>query len=227
MCGRFAVVIPKKYQSFVSDLDLSFLDVPGEMLLPRYNVSPGQQIPVIVQTRETLLTTMHWGYKPHWIPGFDREMINAKSETVDTKSVFKPAFEHHRCLILATGFYEWKKAGTRKIPYYFSLKDNPVFAFAGIFSAPDQKFPLVDATTAILTATPNELVATVHDRMPVILTGESARHWVQDTDTVNLKTYFQPYPARKMQTYEVSQMVNSTRNGGEELIRPVERLISF
>jgi putative SOS response-associated peptidase YedK len=225
MCGRFAVVIPKKYQSFVQDLDLSFLDIPGEMLLPRYNVSPGQIIPVIVQTNETMITEMMWGYKPHWIPSFDREMINAKSETVDIKSVFKPAFMHNRCLILSTGFYEWKKSTTQKIPYYFTLLNHPVFAFAGIYSAPDRNQPLEGATTAILTTSPNDVVAKVHDRMPVILTGECARLWLEEKELPALKDLFKPYPASEMKSYEVSRLVNSSRNEGEDLIQPLERLL--
>lgn len=225
MCGRFAVVIPKKYQNFVQDLDLSFLDGSLESILPRYNVSPGQMIPVIVNTKETLLTEMMWGYKPHWIPTFDREMINAKSETVDTKSVFKPAFLHHRCLILSSGFYEWKKVGTQKVPYFFSLPSHPLFAFAGIYSAPDPKEPLIGASTAILTTEPNDVVATVHTRMPVILTGESARMWLEEQDSTTLKNLLKPYMADDMKREEVSRAVNSSRNEGEELIQPVERLL--
>lgn len=225
MCGRFAVVIPKKYQSFVQDLDLSFLDGSLETILPRYNVSPGQMIPVIVHTNETLLTEMMWGYKPHWIPGFDREMINAKSETVDTKSVFKPAFLHHRCLILSTGFYEWKKVGTQKVPYFFSLNSHPLFAFAGIYSSPDPKQALIGASTAILTTEPNEVVATVHTRMPVILTGESARMWLEEQEPPVLKNLLKSYPASSMKSFEVSRAVNSSRNEGEELIRPLEKLL--
>jgi len=225
MCGRFALVIPKKYQAFVMDLDLSFLNEPGETLLPRYNISPGQMIPVLVQTSETLVVAMHWGYRPHWIPGFDKELINAKSETIDTKSVFRPAFNKNRCLILSSGFYEWKKVGTKKQPYYFFLPEHPVFAFAGIFSSPDPKQPLIGGTAAILTTSPNDLVSTVHDRMPVILTREKARRWIQDTDTESLKTFFAPYPTQEMKAYEVSQIVGNSRIDNEELIQPVDRLL--
>lgn len=225
MCGRFAVVIPKKYQNFIKDLDLSFLDGSLETLLPRYNVSPGQLIPAVVKTSEFLLTEMKWGYLPYWIPAFNREMINAKSETVDTKSVFKPAFLHHRCLILSTGFYEWKKVGTQKIPYYFTLPFHPVFAFAGIFSVPDPKQGLIGASAAILTTAPNDLLATVHDRMPVILTGESARKWLEEEDAASLKNLLKPYQSDEMKREEVSRLVNSSRNEGEALIQPVERLL--
>jgi putative SOS response-associated peptidase YedK len=225
MCGRFAVVIPKKYQNFVQDLDLSFLNSSTETLLPRYNISPGQMIPTVARTSEVLLTEMMWGYKPYWIPSFDREMINAKSETVDTKSVFKPAFAHHRCLILSSGFYEWKKVGTQKIPYYFSVTSHLVFAFAGIYSSPDPKQPLIGACTAILTTEPNELVATVHTRMPVILTGESARMWLEELELPVLKNLLKPYPIAEMKSFEVSRSVNSSRNEGEDLIQPVERLL--
>jgi len=225
MCGRFAVVIPKKYQSFMQDLDLSFLDKPGETLLPRYNVSPGQLIPVIIKTNEFLITDMKWGYKPHWIPSFDKEMINAKSETVDIKPIFKPAFMHHRCLILASGFYEWKKVGTQKIPYYFSLTTHPIFAFAGIYSVLDPLQPVLKASAAILTTEPNEIVSTIHNRMPVVLTGKSARTWLDESSLPILKNLFIPYPTAEMRSYEVSRLVSSSRNEGEELIQPVERLL--
>jgi putative SOS response-associated peptidase YedK len=205
MCGRFSRTSPRD----VIVHEFGVTSVAADDLAPRYNVCPGDAVAAIVATSEgRRLGAIRWGLG-------SRGQINVRSETVARHPVYREAFADRRCLVVADGFYEWRRdAAGRKTPHYFRLASGQPFAFAAIWSRADA--PVASPATAILTCPPNEMVAAVHDRMPVIVTGEACDRWLTDADT----TLFRPFPADAMESYPVSPLVNSAENDSPECIRP-------
>jgi len=150
-------------------------------------------------------------------------MINVRVETVAEKPAYKHAFLNGRCLILASGFYEWKKQAGEKIPYYISLKDRKMFAFAGISSVWKASDGKIIKTCSIIAIKPNEFIKDIHDRIPVILPKNKESEWINpdNNDVKKLTSLLKSYPAKEMNVYEVSIFVNSPRNNSEECIQPV------
>jgi putative SOS response-associated peptidase YedK len=193
---------------------------------PHYNIAPSQDVVVIIQEQGRKLTTFRWGLIPSWVkdPAIGNKMINARSETLLDKPSFKNAFKKQRCLIIADGFFEWKKLGEEKIPMYIHLKTEKPFAFAGIWEtwkSPDGK---TIHSCAIITTVPNELMLTIHNRMPVILTKKDVATWIDipnptDNSLIDLLT---PYPSEAMTAYQVSKIVNSPHNDVAACIKPVQ-----
>jgi len=169
------------------------------------------------------------GLIPYWAkdPSIGHKLINARAETVDEKPSFKTCLQRKRCLIVADGFYEWKKEGTTKHPHRITLKDQGLFSFAGLWDT--WKSPtgeLVNSCT-IITTTPNELMAPLHNRMPVILPRDVEQVWLDQsiTDSTFLKSLLTPYPSDQMMAYEVSPFINSVNNNGPQCLVTVgERL---
>lgn len=147
--------------------------------IPRYNIAPTQSIAVIrVKDSRRVIALMRWALIPNWAKDASMTQINARSETLLEKPAFKESFERRRCLIPADGFYEWKRSGKSKQPFHFVMKDNSLFAFAGIWDcwkSPQGQFV---ESCAILTTGPNELLRDVHDRMPVILRSDTYQEWL-------------------------------------------------
>jgi putative SOS response-associated peptidase YedK len=150
--------------------------------------------------------------------------INAKAETVATNRMFQAALKHHRCLVPADGFYEWKAVPgqKRKQPYYLRLKGGGPFAFAGLYTAADTD-AAAPATCTIITTTPNDLVAAIHNRMPVILERDDEGRWgdARVTDPAAVLPSLRPLPASLMEGYAVSTLVSSPGNEGPRLVQPV------
>jgi len=221
MCGRYtetkAEALLKARFGFGNDLPVE----------PRYNVAPTQDAPVVVESRETKrreLRLMRWGLVPYWAKDVAAgvKAINARSETLEGKRTFEPSFRKRRCLVLADGFYEWRKQGGKRQPIRFVLKGAEPFAFAGLWDrwkAPNGQ-PLESFT--IVTGPPNELVAPVHDRMPVILLPQHEALWLdrEVTDLAVLKPLLVPYPAGAMEAHEVSSLVNNARVDEPACIEP-------
>jgi putative SOS response-associated peptidase YedK len=162
-----------------------------------------------------------WGLIPSWSKE-PKGIINARCETLDQKPSFSESFERRRCLIPADGFYEWKRDGKTKQPYYFQLTDGAPFYFAGIL---DQWRHGDESITscAIITTTPNELLETIHDRMPVILPAHTHEAWLSgDTQPMELLSFLNPFPAPEMKSYPVSQEVNRATAEDPRLVEPVE-----
>jgi putative SOS response-associated peptidase YedK len=162
-----------------------------------------------------------WGLVPRWAkdPKIGNSMINARSESAAEKPAFRDAFRRRRCLVAADGFYEWKKLGAKtKQPYYFHMRDGRPFGFAGLW----ERCGELESCT-ILTTTPNELCATVHDRMPVILSPNDYDRWLDPamTDAAELQPLLDAYPAEEMLATPVSTHVNNVRNIDESCIVPV------
>jgi len=185
-------------------------------------------MPVIIHTKKNEIVMMKWGLVPRWTQDIRRarRTINARAESLAEKPSFRDLLVNRRCLVPASGFFEWKKEGTRKIPFYIHLPGAPLFAFAGLYDqwkAPDGTCLF---TYTIITTQPNERVAPLHDRMPSILSPEHEERWLSDTPMSNedLKEILVPYPAADMEVYPVSPLINTPDNDDERIIRPMNTL---
>jgi putative SOS response-associated peptidase YedK len=240
MCGRYALIDGKKvFLTFNQMKKMRELGQAFEML-PRYNASPMQKMPVIAQREgETVVQAMQWWLIPHWSkenkPGFSA--FNAKAETLETSNLWKTYFKGSRCLVPADAFYEWKKITTtkevkgttkeiiEKLPVCIRMNDERPFMFAGLFSVwknpkTEEEFP----TFSIITTEPNTLMARIHNRMPVIIDEKHFELWLDRNykETEKLKKLLVPYPAKKMKAYLVSRIVSNSRNDVPECLEPVE-----
>jgi putative SOS response-associated peptidase YedK len=201
---------------------------PLPEILPSYNVAPTQEVAaVLLESGERRLEMLRWGLIPSWAddPQIGSRMINARSETAAEKPSFRTAFRKRRCLIPADGFYEWQKTGNGKQPYYIHMKDGSPFVFAGLWETwgGDGKDEIRSCT--ILTTDPNELIAPIHNRMPVILYPENYELWLDpDVREVDLlSSLLGPYPEDAMEAYPVSRRVNSPANDEPSCIEPAAR----
>ena len=223
MCGRYSLIC-------INDLGNRFR-VFNPMLGARskFNIAPGTRQPVIVQVaggRELL--QMQWGLIPLRTKDIRsaHPIINARAETLAEKPLFASLLKTKRCLIPASGFFEWKHEGTRKIPFYNHLPDQPLFAFAGLYDEWHDPAGTLLSTYTIITTESNSLMATVHNRMPVIVSQDREESWLsgEQPDVGQLKAMLAPYPAEKMVIYPVSSLVNTPSADDEQVIRPVVSL---
>lgn len=217
MCGRFSL-----YE--VSQVLNRFNVTADEPMKPRYNIAPGQMVPVIANDEPSRISYAKWGLIPTWSkdPNFGFKTINAKVETVAEKPSYKNAVKKHRCLVPADGFYEWKKTQDGKEPFRFELKNKELFAMAGIFEYWTDENGKKIRTFSIITMSANKIVSEVHHRMPVILTKEQERLWISEGAPIKLiEMITEPFADDMMQSYPISKMINSTQNEGSELIKPV------
>lgn len=218
MCGRFTLTLE------ASEIQLEFgVDDVREEWAPRYNIAPSQEVAIIKNTEAGKLSWARWGLSPSWAkdPKVSQRMINARGETIQEKPSFRGAFLSRRCIVLADGFYEWKKGGKAQ-PYYFCLKDKKPFGFAGlweIWQTNPEGMSL--QTCTIITCEANELVSKVHERMPVILPREKIGEWLGANRPDLLKNLLVPYSADEMTTFAVSTLVNSPTNDSRECIKPI------
>jgi putative SOS response-associated peptidase YedK len=222
MCGRFTITLEPAF--FQQELDLG--SIPVEWV-PRYNAAPRQNIPVVRDAESRNVAMLRWGLIPSWAkdPEIGMRMINARSETLLEKPSFRSALAKRRCLILADGFYEWQKSdqhGAPKAPFYFQLKDGKPFAFAGLWESwhPAEGEEIQSCT--IITCQPNDLVAQVHNRMPVILDRSNCYDWLTAKPVPELQAMLLPYPPEKMTARPVSQWVNNPRLDDERCVQPLE-----
>lgn len=218
MCGRYSLIC-------IDDLGNRFR-VHNPMIGARskFNVAPASEMPVIVRKDADELVLMRWGLIPHWTKDIKTapKPINARAESLAEKPMFAPLLKSGRCLVPASGFYEWKTEGKHKVPFYFTVPDEPLFAFAGLYDTwhgPDGT-PLM--TYTIITCDANPLLAAVHDRMPVILTRENEERWLSPgpVDPADLPGLLAPFSADRMQKVPVSDRVNNPVADGEDLVRP-------
>lgn len=198
-------------ESFPEMFEISDVRLP-----PRFNIAPTQDAPVVRQDDDgtRMLVLLRWGLIPSWAKDISMgaRMINARSETVEEKPVFRAAFRRRRCLVPADGFFEWRKEGAAKQPYYFSMKGGNPFAFAGLWDAYESPDAYLETYT-ILTCEANETVEPIHHRMPVILPPDLYAKWLQPgSPEGELKALLRPYPEDDLQVYPVSRMVNSPSN---------------
>ena len=221
MCGRYDNLIPREaYRSFFRADRLPETNFP-----PRYNVAPTDKIPILRidprdGTRELVMA--RWGLVPCWMKQMPKvPHINARAETVHEKPLFREAFVNRRCLVPATGFFEWEKRADGKQPYRFVRKDLEPFAFAGLW-----EFARIDGeevlSATIIVGSPNSVVAPIHDRMPVILLPDDFDRWLDAETSAELaRELLRPYDPDLMKGYAVSRTVNNVRNDTEECIAPL------
>jgi putative SOS response-associated peptidase YedK len=217
MCGRYTLVKTRDVAERFGVEQTSF------ELQPRYNVAPGQELPVVTRHSPNQLEVMRWGLVPFWAKDtkIGYQMINARAEGIESKSAFRKPFKSQRCIIPASGFYEWQKQGsTKKIPYYFRLNNDELFGFAGLYDIYTDENGNKLKTYTIITTAANDLVGPVHDRMPVILSREDEAIWLDSElhDPERLLPLLKPYPAELMDAYPVSSLVNKPQNDSPELI---------
>jgi len=197
------------------------IDIINKEFFPRYNLAPTQDIPVIV-AGSRIFDVYKWGFIPHWAKDKSAgyRMINTKAETISEKRTFKEAFEKFRCIILTSGFYEWKN----KKPFFFKLKKQKIFAFAGIATFWNNEKGEKIGTCSIITTEANKMVKKFHDRMPVILDKKQIDDWIdiKNSDVEYLKTFLKPYDSGKMQYYKVSDKVNSVKNESPDLVKEID-----
>jgi putative SOS response-associated peptidase YedK len=220
MCGRFVLNADGK----VIQEQFNLATIPE--LQARFNIAPTQPVAVITNESSQALTYHRWGLIPSWAkdPNIGSKMINARSETLDIKPSFKTAFKRRRCLIPASGFYEWteSKDSGKKQPYYIHLEDHAVFAFAGLWETWHSPEGDEVRTCTIITGEPNAALAPYHHRMAVILPPEHYEQWLSPDElpAQTLMPLLQPYPASKMHIYPVDTLVNNVRNDSPLLIEP-------
>jgi putative SOS response-associated peptidase YedK len=221
MCGRFSR--KATLQAIIDEFEIE--EVNGT-IEPSYNVAPGQDVAVILKDESRKLGLLKWGLIPSWSkdPAIGNRMINARAESLADKPSFKQPLRRKRCLIIADGFFEWKKEGKQKIPMYIFLKNQKPFAFAGLWDTWTSPDGNKISTCIVITTEPNELLKKIHNRMPVILTKKHFDLWldrnVQDEQMV--LPLLQPYAEKDMDMYEVSRAVNSPKNNSPELLKPVQ-----
>ena len=222
MCGRFAFYSPAEATAAL----FAVSDVPD--LKPRFNIAPTQSIAAVrmdsEESREVAL--LRWGLVPFWAkdPSIGNRMINARAETVAEKPSFRAAYRKRRCLILADGFYEWRKEADGKTPYFISLASGEPFAFAGLWEdwhAKDSDDSL--QSTAIITTAANDFMSQLHHRMPVVLQQDAADRWLAGDDEV-LAEAGESSPA--FRAWPVDRRVNNARNEGQELVEAAGETLS-
>jgi putative SOS response-associated peptidase YedK len=221
MCGAFGITTPENILE-------RFEVEPFGKLEPRYNIRPTQETAIITRNSPNSGHIATFGFIPSWNKDVKPKFmpINARSETIAITGMFKHAFEEYRCLIPATHYYEWQKfefdGKPVKQPYLFKPKDQQLFSIAGIYSIRKDSSGIDHYTFAVITTKPNDVAKAVHDRMPVILHQDDEDTWLdKNADTKELMHLMIPYENDQLETYKVSQEVNSARNDNERLTEPV------
>jgi putative SOS response-associated peptidase YedK len=226
MCGRFTLA---EIEALGARFGIAVMeDDSYAEPRPRFNVAPGQQIPVIVETDEgRALRWMEWGFRPGWFKPSAKQPppINARAETLGERPMFRGALQGGRCLIPADGFYEWQALpGQRaKQPLHIRRKDRALFGFAGLFTERrDDASGDQIASCAIITTTPNAVMAPIHHRMPVILDPDDEALWLDTAahDVAAARTALRSYSDDWLEAFPVSPLVSSVRNEGPELLQP-------
>jgi putative SOS response-associated peptidase YedK len=222
MCGRMTFTIDLSELAGI----FPWLIVPDVQVAPRYNVAPTQPVPVVANDGKQRLDFYIWGLIPSWAkdPRMGSRMINARAETIAEKPAYRAAFRRRRCLVLVDGFYEWRKepGSSGKTPMYIRMKSKEPFALAGLWERWHSPHGDEILSCTIITTTPNSLLATIHDRMPVILPPETFDEWLDpgEKPPQALEPLLKPYPADGMEAYAVTPMVNSPINDSPECILP-------
>lgn len=221
MCGRYALTKPDR-ALLKKRFDITLF--PQEVLRPRFNISPSQNVPVILNESPKAIKMARWGLIPFWAKDekIGYKMINARSETIAEKPSFRNSIKKRRCLILCDSFYEWNREGETKIPFRIMMKDENYFAMCGIWDIwkKDDKEII---SCSIITTGPNKVMKKIHDRMPVILPREKETLWLSDLDIEKVLKLLNPCDDKLIKAYEISTLVNSPSNNTEAVIAPIPK----
>ncbi|MCX6268808.1 MAG: SOS response-associated peptidase [Bacteroidetes bacterium] len=222
MCGRYSFAMEDALI-----LERFGIRVRTAIYKARYNCSPTQNLAVIANDAPDTLKFFRWGLIPSWSkdPAGGSKLINARAETLAEKPSFKNAFRNRRCLVPATGFYEWKRDHHKDIarnisrPFHIGMKNGDPFCFAGLWDRWVSGEGEIMHSFTIITTSPNKLMEPIHDRMPVILHREDEQRWISSQmESSSLADLLKPYPAEMMEAWPVSTLVNSPKNDGPEII---------
>lgn len=220
MCGRYTLYETEGIAERFG------VDAP-EDIHPSYNVAPSQIMPVITGDAQAKhLEFMRWGLIPAWAkdPKIGYKLINARSESIFNKPTWRHAIRSHRCLVPANGFYEWQNNNTaQKQPYYIHPRDDHLFAFAGIWDSWRDPDGEILKTYSIVTTEPNQEIAAIHNRMPIILYPEEESAWIDPTNDrpEDIAPLLHPYEDNGLELYPISQNVNSPANNNASLLQPL------
>ena len=226
MCGR-------AYETY-TEAELAALDEHGEppdidWLIPNYNMAPTETSPVVlVRDDRRAFAPFRWGLIPAWAHSVEAaakySLINARGEEISEKRSYAESFQHQRCIVPLSGFYEWKREDTTKRPYAIHLRDQPIMAVAGVWARwqPTARVPPVYSFSIVTTAA-NDFMAKIHDRMPVILDYRDLDHWLDPDvhEPERVQPLVRPCPSDWLAAYEVSPSVNSVRNKAPDVLQPL------
>lgn len=222
MCGRYALYGPSsRYQEYFDTQ--AWPDFPD-----RYNVAPTAVVPIIRQSPEgqRVVTPIRWGLIPRWAadPSIGAKLNNARGESVADKPSFRDAFKRRRCLIPASGFYEWKAIERGKQPYFIRYKSGNPMAMAGLWESWRDPEGQIVRTFCVITTGPNELMNEIHDRMPVLIQPKDFARWLSpELEGSTLTSLVVPIDAEGMEAWPVSKAVSRAGNDGPELIESIDR----
>ena len=210
MCGRFSLG--------TTDLKAEYSLSHDAKIQPNYNISPGMEVPVIIsENGKRVFKMMRWGFQFSNKEGIVTTVINAKGETIFEKPMFNRSIQNKRCLIPATGFYEWQTTKQGKIPHNIFLKDQKLFSLGGIYRIETYEEIKIESVVIITTA-PNTLMEKIHARMPLIINKLDEEAWLTSSNPVQVASLLKPYPAESMDEVTVSREVNKTGNDGAQLV---------
>jgi len=230
MCGR-------AYSTYTDEeLELRYLNEkrkhrPLAGLKPNYNLAPTQVAPVVLMhNHQTRIELMRFGLIPFWAKDIKSankySLINAKGEEIDQKRSYKDAFQHRRCIIPLSGFYEWQRINDTKHPFAIHLRSEPIMSIAGVWEhwrsqQPDQEVK----SFSIITTSANSMMQMIHDRMPVLLDRKDESSWLdpENHNVEGLKSLLKPCPSEWLEAYEISTLVNSPRNNVKEVLEPLKQ----
>ena len=221
MCGRFTLHHSTEDIAERFAVDQTLLE-----LKPRFNIAPSQPVAAIVQGESRVMQELKWGLVPSWArdPGIGNRLINARAETITEKPAFRGAFAYGRCLIPASGYYEWLRDGRKRTPMLVHRQTGEPFLMAGLYERWQTPEEGILRSCTIITTEPNEVAATVHHRMPAILTDSSSEIWMDRElgDTDALQGVLRPYPLHDLVTHPVSDRVNRASDDDPSMIDAVE-----
>lgn len=222
MCYRF--VRESKLVDIAREFGISEIDSEFK---PSYNVAPTQTIPAVIHDSTRRIALFRWGLIPPWAKDISigNKMLNARAETVTVKPSFRLAFKKRRCLIPASGYYEWRKENDKKIPVYIHLKTQSVFGMAGMWEQWHSPEGDSISSCTILTIASNERLKPIHERMPVIIPKNKTDFWLDQSmkDENQLVQLLKPYDHEQMNAYDVATVINSPRNDSPDNIQPAEQ----
>ncbi|MDQ0194974.1 SOS response-associated peptidase [Paenibacillus wynnii] len=222
MCGRYTITVSMEelmYRYLINDSTIIHY-------APKYNMAPTQQVPAIIHDgKKNRLGELRWGLVPSWAKDdkSGSKMINARAETLLEKTSFKRLLSTRRCIIPSDGFYEWQQQNSRKQPMRIVLRNGGIFSMAGLYDIWVNTEGKKLSTCTIITTSPNQLMADIHNRMPVILRTEDEEEWLRrdNQETSALKKLLIPYDADQMRAYPVAATVGNVRNDSCELIQEI------
>jgi putative SOS response-associated peptidase YedK len=218
MCGRFALTHTTEELA-----DLFAAEVVAAPVTPRYNIAPTQPVAVLVHDPGRVLEAQRWGLMPPWSKGPENgpPLVNARAETLASRPAFRQALRHRRCLIPASGFYEWRNVGRQRLPLYITPADGRPLVFAGLWETWHDAQGRAQRSCAIITVPANTAVAVVHDRMPALLGPAAAEQWLIANRPESAAALLVPWPSDDLVLRPVSPRVNHVGHDAPDCLDPL------